>query len=221
MSNLRPHLLKSQTSKYLSPCSKCGRSDVILVCGPAQRVASSADDGEGMTATPIAVPAADAAEIEFDLFFRHQMSRLMGQAYVLAGDAAGAQDLVQESFLRAWQRWDDVRRMNDPEAWLRRVMYNLAVSQWRRSRKLVPLGELEQSVSDEHPEAGALAAALRSLPRQQAQAIVLFDAAGLSAVEVARELNVPEGTVRSWLSRGRAVLAARMVENEDRSEGAP
>lgn len=176
---------------------------------------------KGMTVTPIAVPVTNSAEMEFDLFFRHHMSRLMGQAYVLAGEAAGAQDLVQESFLRAWQRWDDLRRMNDPEAWLRRVMYNLAVSQWRRSRRLVPLGEFEQSVSDEHPDAAALAAALRTLPRRQAQAIVLHDAAGLTAVEVARELDVPEGTVRSWLSRGRAALAARMVESEGLEEGAP
>jgi RNA polymerase sigma-70 factor, ECF subfamily len=174
-----------------------------------------------MTITPLAAPGTSAAEIEFDLFFRHHRSRLMGQAYVLAGEAAGAQDLVQESFLRAWQHWDDLRGLHDPEAWLRRVMYNLAVSQWRRSRRLVPLGDVEKSVSYEHPDALALAGALRTLPRRQAQAIVLHDAAGLSAAEVARELDVPEGTVRSWLSRGRAVLAARMAENEDLEEGAP
>ncbi|MGO9343142.1 MAG: SigE family RNA polymerase sigma factor [Acidimicrobiales bacterium] len=174
-----------------------------------------------MTVTPFAVPGTHAAEVEFDLFFRHHRPRLMGQAYVLAGEAAGAQDLVQESFLRAWQHWEDLRGLDDPEPWLRRVMYNLAVSQWRRSRRLVPLGELEQASSDEHPDAVALAGALRSLPRRQAQAIVLHDAAGLSASEVARELDVPEGTVRSWLSRGRAALAARMVENEGFEEGAP
>ncbi len=179
------------------------------------------DGDEGMTVTPFAVPGTDAAEIEFDQFFRHQRSRLMGQAYVLAGDAAGAQDLVQESFLRAWQRWDEFRGMDDPEAWLRRVMYNLAVSQWRRRRRLVPLRELEETGSDEHPEALALSVALRSLPRLQAQAIVLHDAAGLSAAEVGRELNVPEGTVRSWLSRGRAVLATRMADSEGFEKGAP
>ena len=66
----------------------------------------------------------------------------------------------------------------------------------------------------------ALAAALRSLPRRQAQAIVLHDAAGLSALEVAGELNVPEGTVRSWLSRGRAVLAARLTDSDGLEKGA-
>ncbi len=188
---------------------------------PAPGVIVSSDSDEAVTVTPLAVPGTHATEIEFDRFFRYHRSRLMGQAYVLAGEAAGAQDLIQESFLRAWQRWDELRGLDDPEAWLRRVMYNLAVSNWRRARRLVPLGEHEQSVSDEHPDAVALAGALRSLPRRQAQAIVLHDAAGLSASEVAKELDVPEGTVRSWLSRGRAVLAARMVENEDVEEGAP
>jgi RNA polymerase sigma-70 factor (ECF subfamily) len=174
-----------------------------------------------MTVTPLAVPGADAAEIEFDLFFRWQSSRLMGQAYVLAGEAAGAQDLVQESFLRAWEHWDELRIMDHPEAWLRRVMYNLAISQWRRSRRLVPIGNLELAGADQHPDALGLASALRSLPRRQAQAIVLHDAAGLSAVEVANELGVPEGTVRSWLSRGRAVLAARLADREGLEKGAP
>jgi RNA polymerase sigma-70 factor (ECF subfamily) len=100
-------------------------------------------------------------------------------------------------------------------------MYNLAVSQWRRSRRLVPIGELELKGPDQHPDALALSAALRSLPHRQAQAIVLHDAAGLSAIEVANELNVPEGTVRSWLSRGRAVLAARLAETDGPEEGAP
>jgi RNA polymerase sigma-70 factor, ECF subfamily len=205
---------------FSAGCIAWGRSGVILVCGPAQGAVPPAGGDEAMTVTPFAVPGTGAAEIEFDLFFRHHSSRLMGQAYVLAGESAGAQDLVQESFLRAWQHWDELRNKDHPEAWLRRVMYNLAISQWRRSRRLVPLGHLEPAGSEQHPDALALAAALRTLPRRQAQAIVLHDAAGLSASEVAKELSVPEGTVRSWLSRGRAVLAARMVETEVREEGA-
>jgi RNA polymerase sigma-70 factor (ECF subfamily) len=169
----------------------------------------------------VTMPGRDSAQDEFDRFFRLQSPRLMGQAYVLSGEAGGAQDLVQESFMRAWQRWDEVRAMEHPEAWVRRVLYNLAVSGWRRSRRLVPLSGIEPSVNGPHPDAIALAAALRTLPRRQAQAIVLHDAAGLSAPEVALELGVPEGTVRSWLSRGRAVLASRMSETEDLAQGAP
>jgi RNA polymerase sigma-70 factor (ECF subfamily) len=187
-----------------------------------QQPVSSPDDNDQMTVTPVVVPGTEAAEIEFDLFFRHHSSRLMGQAYVLAGEASGAQDLVQESFLRAWQHWDQLRGLDHPEAWIRRVMYNLAVSQWRRSRRLVPIGELEpRGAEQQHPDAMALAAALRTLPRRQAQAIVLHDAAGLTAIEVAKELSVPEGTVRSWLSRGRAVLAAQLADTQELEEGAP
>jgi RNA polymerase sigma-70 factor (ECF subfamily) len=162
----------------------------------------------------------DETAAEFDLFFRRHSAGLLGQAYVLAGDPGTAQDLVQESFFRAWQHWAEVRAMDHPEAWVRRVLYNLAVSGWRRSKRLVPLGGIDRPVSGPHPDALALAAALRSLPRRQAQAIVLHDAGGFTASEVASELGVPEGTVRSWLSRGRSVLAARMAESDDLAKGA-
>jgi RNA polymerase sigma-70 factor, ECF subfamily len=163
---------------------------------------------------------ATPSEAEFDRFFRQHSPRLLGQAYVLTGESSGAQDLVQESFLRAWQHWEEVRGMEHPEAWVRRVLYNLAVSGWRRGKRLVPLGEADRAVAGPHPDAVALAIALRTLPRRQAQAIVLHDAAGLNAAEVAVELGVPEGTVRSWLSRGRALLASRIVESEEFKEGA-
>jgi RNA polymerase sigma-70 factor, ECF subfamily len=167
-------------------------------------------------------PFGGGAESEFDRFFRAEGPRLLGQAYVFTGDSATAQDLVQESFLRAWQRWDEVSVMNRPDAWVRRVLYNLAVSTWRRGRRLVPLADVDLTVGGPHPDALALAAALRTLPRRQAQAIVLHDAAGLSAPEVATELGVPEGTVRSWLSRGRSLLAARLSDSDgdDLAKGA-
>src|ERR1700677_1556220 len=75
----------------------------------------SSGGDEPMTVAPPAEPGTESAEIEFDLFFRHHSTRLMGQAYVLAGEASGAQDLVQESFLRAWQHWGQLRGMDHPE----------------------------------------------------------------------------------------------------------
>jgi RNA polymerase sigma-70 factor (ECF subfamily) len=174
-----------------------------------------------VSASPLRADGAASSEVDFDRFFRDHGSRLLGQAYVLVGDPTSAQDLVQESFLKAWQHWQHVRQLDCPEAWVRRVLYNLAVSQWRKNRRLVPLSGFDLSIPGPHPDAMALSAALRTLPRRQAQALVLHDAAGLSALEVARELGVPEGTVRSWLSRGRARVAARMVEAEDSKEGAP
>ena len=58
-----------------------------------------------------------------------------------------------------------------------------------------------------------IAEALHRLSRSQQRALVLHDVVGLSVVEIAAELNVPRGTVRSWLSRGRAALAADLGLN--------
>jgi RNA polymerase sigma-70 factor (ECF subfamily) len=64
----------------------------------------------------------------------------------------------------------------------------------------------------------AILRALRHLPRPQREALVLHDGLGLTVVEVAVELSVPEGTVRSWLSRARAVLAPILSIGDDTTE---
>ena len=64
-----------------------------------------------------------------------------------------------------------------------------------------------------------LAAALRALPENQMMAIVLHDGAGMSVHEVALDMQVPEGTVKSWLSRGRADAAARLGQAPKGREG--
>ncbi len=68
------------------------------------------------------------------------------------------------------------------------------------------------------PDRLALMAALAVLPRQQREALVLHDGIGLSVAEVAAELDVPEGTVRSWLSRARAVLIPILSPGDDTKE---
>jgi RNA polymerase sigma-70 factor (ECF subfamily) len=67
-------------------------------------------------------------------------------------------------------------------------------------------------------EALELARALDTLPPPQRTAIVLHDAGDLSVADVARELDVPEGTVRSWLSRGRKALAAELYLSDSDDE---
>lgn len=58
--------------------------------------------------------------------------RLVRYAYALTGNVSDAQDIAQEAFARAWQRWDSVRGYDCPEAWVRRVATNLATSRFRR-----------------------------------------------------------------------------------------
>src|SRR3954447_26828233 len=69
---------------------------------------------------------------DFDGFYRDTSRRLLRYAYGLTGDPGEAQDLVQEAYARAWQRWRRLTGYEDPEAWLRLVVHRLATDRWRR-----------------------------------------------------------------------------------------
>lgn len=154
-------------------------------------------------------------EHEFDALYRRLSSRIMGQAYAMTGNRASAEDLTQEAFGHAWVRWGRVRRLQNPEAWIRRVMMNQAISDWRKQSR-PDLADPSARAGDE-PDADAiwLANALRNLPANHRRAVVLHDAAGLTVPEIARELHVPAGTVKSWISRGRAALAVLLADSKE------
>ena len=157
-------------------------------------------------------------------FFGVAKGALMGQAYLLTGDVEEARDLVQETLLRAWKNWSTVRTYEDPNQWARRVLHNLAVSRWRRERRK-HLVQFRATTQVAGPDVSHLDVtnALRLLPMDQRRALVLHDVAGLTVVEVAAEIGAPEGTVRSWLSRGRKALAKDLgiVGNIRTNDGDP
>lgn len=157
----------------------------------------------------------DSATLDFDGFYRSTRDRLAIQLTAMTGDAAEAIDHVQEAFIRAWSRWDRVSALEDPEAWVRRVAYNLAVSRFRRARRLV-FGSVQLDGAVEfEPGQADLVAALAQLPAPERAALVLKHQVGLSVAEIAIEMQAPEGTVKSWLSRGRTRLAAALKEELD------
>jgi RNA polymerase sigma-70 factor, ECF subfamily len=147
---------------------------------------------------------------EFDDLYSTTRDRLAVQIAALTGDPFEANDLVQEAFMRAWLRWDKVRTYEDPEGWVRRVAYNLGVSRWRHAKRLVLLSTPSQSPAQLPGESLGVIDALRLLPSAERRAVVLHHVVGLSVTDVAVELDAPEGTVKSWLSRGRARLASEL-----------
>ena len=157
---------------------------------------------------------AEGEAAAFDAFYERARDRLAVQIAALTGDPAEAVDHVQEAFVRAWSRWGYVSGLDDPEGWVRRVAHNLAVSRWRRARRVV-LGRTPERVLEWDDDQREVVDALRSLPRQQREAIVLHHLVGLSVDEVGVELQAPSGTVKSWLSRGRASLARTLTATEE------
>jgi RNA polymerase sigma-70 factor (ECF subfamily) len=158
---------------------------------------------------------------EFDTFYRSCSRRLYGQAYVLTGSREMAEDLTHEAFLRAWKHWQRIADYGDPEAWTRRVLHNLCIDSWRRSRAKVHKVPDPTPSSVEIPTHHLqLAEAMRSLTGQQARALLLHDGMGMSIADTAGDLGVPEGTVTSWLTRSRRIVAARLEQPDPHAGGA-
>ena len=151
----------------------------------------------------------------FAAFYAASYRRLLGQLFAVTGDLAEAENVLQEAYARAFARWSRVGAYDLPEAWVRRVALNLAAmadrSLRRRARALLRLGPPPLV-----PELLDLRDALAALPLAQRQVIVLHHLVGLPVEEVARELRLATGTVKSRLARGRAAMAGML--DHDRSE---
>ena len=143
-------------------------------------------------------------------FYTASYQRLLGQLFAVTGDLAEAENVLQEAYARAFARWAQVRAYDFPEAWVRRVALNLAAMAARRLRRraaaLLRLGP-PSAIPELSSELLDLQHALRALPLGQRQVVVLHHLVGLPVEEVARELGVPTGTVKSRLARGRRALA--------------
>ena len=161
--------------------------------------------------------AREAVRAAYQAYYR----RLVAAVYALTGDYSEAQDLVQEAYARALARPRTFLDLADPEAWLRTVAVNLARTRWRRRRlfdTLVRTGRVARpvdSVPGADPNRVALIAALQKLSRPTRETIVLHHLADMSVHEVAEALNVPVGTVKARLSRGRAMLAGMLGEHAE------
>ena len=168
-------------------------------------------------------PAALDAAAEFDDFYGAAGRRVVRHAYALTANIADAQDIAQEAFARAWQRWDSVRKHDSPEAWVRRVATNLATSRFRRDRTARAAARqlLAADVPEISPDTVALVDALRKLPERQRVVLVLHYLADLPVGQIATELHCPAGSVKAWLSRGRDALAALLDSGEITADPRP
>ncbi len=151
----------------------------------------------------------------FDAFYRDTSRRLARYAYGLTGDPAEAQDLVQEAYARAWQRWRRLAGYDDPEAWLRLIVNRLSSDRWRRigvRRARDAAAAPPPPVAPPSENTVLLVRAMRTLPATHRRALALHYLLDRPVADVAAELGVAEGTVKSWLSRGRTALAAALPE---------
>ncbi|MDP9797857.1 RNA polymerase sigma-70 factor (ECF subfamily) [Catenuloplanes nepalensis] len=143
--------------------------------------------------------------------------RLVTQVYAFTTDLTEAQDVVQEAFARALARPGTLTSLDNPEAWLRTVAINVVRRRWRR-RKLLdtillrdrPL--VEAVAPPPSPERPDVHAALARIPAGYRQVITLHYFADLPVEEIAQLLDLPTGTVKSRLYRGRAAMSELLAD---------
>jgi RNA polymerase sigma-70 factor, ECF subfamily len=161
-----------------------------------------------------------AADAEgFDAFYQESAAQVLRQLYALCGDLEEARDCLQEGYARAWQRWDRLASYDNPAAWVRTAAWRVAISRWRRARRLLRVHDGASAQRDDFENLAdllSLSSALRQLPARQRQAVILYHLAGLSVEEIADQVQSPAGTVKARLSRGRAALAQKLGDREDR-----
>lgn len=167
-------------------------------------------------AAPVASPA------EFDALYAANFERLVMQLYAYTGDLAQAQDVVQESFARAVPRWNKLSTYDDPVAWVRRVAWNLATSRWRQLRRFNAFARQyrPEPVAEPSPDRVAINTALATLPPKHRRVVVMYYLADMSVSEIAAHERMAEGTVKSWLYRARATLAAQLADAREEGDHA-
>ena len=165
-------------------------------------------------------------EKEFAAFMREATPALARTAWLLCGDEHRAEELVQQALVRTFVSWSTARE-RDPLAYTRRTLANLRIDTWRKHRRevLTPLEEFPQvgvdSDADVRAERDQLIRALSTLTARQRRIVVLRHLVGLSEREVAEDLGVALGTVKSTASRGLADLRIALGGDSGRSSDRP
>ncbi|MDQ1744820.1 MAG: hypothetical protein QOE23_3159 [Pseudonocardiales bacterium] len=150
---------------------------------------------------------------EFSTFVRTHSTALLRSAYLLTGDLAAAEDLLQDTFARLYPRWSRVVSADVPLAYVRRSVMNNFLNSRRRGGHEVLFAEPPERGYD-HDPAGALSdrelvrGLLADLPPKQRAVLVLRFYLDLSDAEIAADLGCRQGTVRSIVSRSLGALRA-------------
>jgi len=157
----------------------------------------------------------DRSELTFEGLFQAEHRALFRALYLIVGNTQEAEELMQDAFLKVWERWDRVSRMDNPAGYLCRIAVNEARSRIRHLRLAAKRTIASAATPPPDPFADVdlrdeLVRALAALSERQRTALVLTDLLDVSAEDSARLLRVKPPTVRSLASQARAALRVRL-----------
>jgi RNA polymerase sigma-70 factor (ECF subfamily) len=206
------------------------RAGVRNVTGSTLEHTMAATQRQDRTATVIgSSPRSDAVpegRARFEAEALVHLDAMYSFALKLSRSRDDAEDLVSDTILRAFERWEQYRLGTNIRAWLFTIRYHVFVSRKRRidAREVQATDETDgwgafEPVGEPNPEArfyetfldAEITAAIDHLPDEYRAAVVLSDIHELRYAEIAHILGVPEGTVKSRLFRGRRILQKKLV----------
>jgi RNA polymerase sigma-70 factor, ECF subfamily len=151
----------------------------------------------------------------FEAMWQEHYGSVARSAYLALGDREEAADVAQEAFVRALQRWPDVRSLDRPEAWVHKVAVNLAISRRRALLRRLRAPREVTSVSPPDPPRDDLAVALLSLSPAQRAVVALRFYLDWSVDDVASALGKRPGTVRALTHQAMQRLRVLVKETLD------
>jgi RNA polymerase sigma-70 factor, ECF subfamily len=167
---------------------------------------------------PVDPSEVDGLVSTFEAFVEAETTRFHGALRLLTRDRGEAEDLMQDAFLKVWERWQHVRSLDDPTGYLYRTAMNLYRKRLRRAavvirhavRPRAPRDQLDQVESRDE-----VLRALATLSPRQRMSLVLMDLLDYSSEEAGRLMGVTATTVRVLASQGRAALRTNTGDNLD------
>ncbi|WP_435742995.1 RNA polymerase sigma factor [Microbacterium sp. PMB16] len=169
----------------------------------------------------VAGRAMDGDVQAFAVLVRRYTPMMRAYTQRMLNASADVDDIVQEAFVTAWQRFSELEDPAKVKSWLMRIVSRKAVDRIRALRPAVdidlidrpaPLHASPSAVVEVRAEVAALGAALRELPDAQRECWVLREIGGYSYEEIAEELDIPATTARGLLARARKFMIVRMEE---------
>jgi RNA polymerase sigma-70 factor (ECF subfamily) len=157
------------------------------------------------------------AAVTFEAFFRVQSEQVFRALWLVTGNRAEAEEITQDAFLAAWERWDRVSAMENPTGYVFRTAMNLFRKRYRRAvlatRKAVrPALRADDFAAAEDRE--VVRATLAVLTPRQRAAIVMTELLSFSSEETGQVLGIRAGTVRSLVAQGRQTFRTAL-EGDD------
>jgi RNA polymerase sigma-70 factor (ECF subfamily) len=154
-----------------------------------------------------------AAARSFESFFEAESTTLFRRLWLVTGNRAEAEEIMQDAFLKLWERWDRVQQVDDVTGYLYRTAMNVFRRRYQRTamavKRTVGLGPGvdEFALADDRH---VIRKALAELSPRQRAALVLTEMLGFSSKEAARTLGVTASTVRVLAFQGREALKNTM-----------